>query len=386
MSQYDVCIVGGAGRIGLPLTIFFAQINLSVCISDINEKRIDMIKNKQVPFVENGIEELLNCSKFDCFVDKIPKANYTIICLGSASNYCDISGSSILEFIINNKKQLENNNTKLIIRGTLNLVDFNIIKDSIDLNIAYCPERLSEGNAIYELRTIPQIVGCDSSEYANELVKLFSMIIPDVIKVSIKEAIFIKLMCNAYRYINFSIANELYIVAKNYFGIDFEKVRKNAMFNYPRMKNFPKPGFTSGFCLPKDTSFLPLRLGEAAYRVSHHDIVNAICSMVGDINNKNVGILGVSSKANVDDIRMSLPLKIRDACEILGAKVYMYDSMFKKYSSCENFHGVMNSDILVIGTPHNDFIIDNKNLLTISRANKIIDIWNIFERKDDRIV
>ena len=109
-----------------------------------------------------------------------------------------------------------------------------------------------QSKALVELPILPQIVSGISNKAINESVKLFKKITKKIIISSVKEAELIKLYSNANRYINFAIANQLYLMCEQQ-NVDFKNVRKLMMQGYERNINLPSAGFSAGPCLLKDT-------------------------------------------------------------------------------------------------------------------------------------
>ena len=120
------------------------------------------------------------------------------------------------------------------------------------MQLAYCPERIAQGYAIRELKELPQLVAGVTPKAQNSAAKLFGLIAPKIIKTSMEEAELAKLFSNAWRYIQFSVANQFYMIA-NDFNLDFNKIRQVMVDGYGRAANIPRAGFAAGPCLLKDT-------------------------------------------------------------------------------------------------------------------------------------
>ena len=132
------------------------------------------------------------------------------------------------------------------------------------------------------------------------------------------EAELAKLFCNAWRYINFAIANQFYVMAQH-FEADFHTIYQALREDYPRMQSLARPGFAAGPCLLKDTMQLgafnhgSFVLGQAAMMINEglpyllvQDIKRAY-----PLADMTVGILGMAFKPNSDDPRSSLSYKLR---------------------------------------------------------------------------
>src|SRR4029077_7485453 len=81
------------------------------------------------------------------------------------------------------------------------------------LKLAFCPERIVEGHAVEELQTLPQIVSGTSAEAEEEAAHLFRLIAPEVVRLVSIEAELVKMFSNAYRYIQFAVTNQFYMIA-----------------------------------------------------------------------------------------------------------------------------------------------------------------------------
>ena len=133
-----------------------------------------------------------------------------------------------------------------------------------------------------------------------------------------EEAELAKLFTNTWRYIKFAAANQFYMIANDR-GVDFEKVRKGLTQDYPRASDMPGAGFAAGPCLFKDTMQLAafsdnmFGLGHSAMLVNEGLPLYIVSRLEKrfDLANLTVGILGMSFKAESDDIRSSLSYKLR---------------------------------------------------------------------------
>ena len=201
------------------------------------------------------------------------------------------------------------------------------------VDIAFCPERITEGHALTELYDLPQIVsGCRPSA-ATRARDLFSILTKEVIELSPIEAELAKLYTNTWRYINFAISNQFYMIANDH-GLDFYKIHDAMVKDYPRLKAVAKAGFAAGPCLFKDTMQLSafssnnFFLGHAAMLVNEGlpDYVVEQLKRTTDLSKKTVGILGMSFKAESDDPRESLSYKLKKRLEIEAKAVLCTDS------------------------------------------------------------
>ena len=257
----DIAIVGGAGHIGLPLGILFANKRKKVILFDKDKKNVDKINNLTMPFMEEGGSRLLkkNKKKILATTEKkyLSTAKIIIICIGTPVKNSKPDLVLFFKMFKEIKKHLNPKNL-LVIRSSIYTGTFLKIQKFLGKkfqNISYCPERVVQGKSITELPKLPQIVSGVSKNSINQSKKLFKLICKRIIVTSILEAELIKLFSNAWRYINFSISNEFYTICEK-LGVNFKELRNNMVEGYDRNKNIPKAGFAAGPCLYKDTAQL----------------------------------------------------------------------------------------------------------------------------------
>ncbi len=137
----------------------------------------------------------------------------------------------------------------------------------VPFEIAFCPERTIEGNALAELRRLPQIVGADKVETAMRATRLFMETTPTVVRVrSIEAAEMVKLIDNTSRDLIFAFSNEI-AQACDAVGVSAIEVINAGKLGYPRT-NLPLPGPVGGPCLTKDPYILAQSVeGTALYQL-----------------------------------------------------------------------------------------------------------------------
>ena len=167
-------------------------------------------------------------------------------------------------------------------------------------------------------------------------------------------------------------------------GLDFFKIRNLMRDNYDRNVNIPSAGFTAGPCLLKDTMQLSsfykhrFQLGKSAMLVNEGLPKFIIKKLNEDssIKRKTVGVLGLSFKAENDDIRDSLSIKLLKYLKSQKIKTLQSDEYYKDKKNVSRNFLLKKSDIIIIATPHKIY----KNL-KINKKKIIVDIWGIIEKK-----
>ncbi len=246
MNKYDICIVGGAGHIGAPLAILFASKGLKVLIYDLNQKTMDTIARGKLPFLEKGYEPFLkkaldtNNLFFTNKSNDVKYADNVVITIGTPVD--EFQNPKIQEIIKCLDDLPIHSDQLLILRstlfpGTTDYVTRYLKSKNLYPKIAFCPERIVEGEAFKEMQELPQIIsGIDaqSSYAANSLFKIITSKIVDMEPI---EAEFAKLMANAYRYMQFAMANQFYQMATTA-GLSYNKILVGAKKRLCKIKRF----------------------------------------------------------------------------------------------------------------------------------------------------
>jgi UDP-N-acetyl-D-mannosaminuronic acid dehydrogenase len=384
-----ISIIGGAGHVGLPLGIMLAKKNFKVFLVDKDKKNIQKVKKGIMPFFEENSQNLLKdlLVKKKIFVsnnlDKISLSKYIIVCIGTPVDKKNKPITKNFLTLMQNLKKILKKDQYLIIRSSVypgmmkKIFKIFSSNNSKFENISYCPERILQGQSLKELPNLPQIISYKNNSTKKNVSQLFSKICKIIIYSSPEEAELIKLFSNVYRYINFAIANEFYMIAQN-LGINFSSLRSKMIKKYKRNNFFPKAGFTAGPCLSKDTSQLNFsskfnNLGKASLNVNE-GMPEYIFNMLKKNNNlkkKTVGILGYTFKKNVDDIRDSLALKLEEILKKKKVKVIKSDYLHKEKGDLTTKKLIKKSDIIIIGSPH-----DKYKMLKLNKDKVLINIWD----------
>lgn len=322
-----IVIIGGCGHAGLPLGIVFANCGLDVVLLDRDEAKIDIVNGGQMPFMEtNALEQLQNV------VGKKLIATSDPACLRDSDAAIAVLGTPVDEHLNPTVTDLYHSidqviarmpeNALLVLRSTVypgvtKLVYERLQVSGRKIHLAFCPERIAEGKAMEEMRALPQIISAFDSESLDRVRALFAIINDDLIELEPLEAELAKLFTNSWRYMNFAISNQFYMLAESY-GLDFQRIYNAVTHRYPRMRHFAKAGFAAGPCLLKDTLQLSsfsgnhFFLGHAAMLVNE-GLPNFIVGQLRQqgLREKTVAILGMAFKAESDDARESLSYKLR---------------------------------------------------------------------------
>jgi len=388
----DLTVVGGAGHVGIPLVLSFAAKGLTVNINDINEQTLATLKSGQVPFLENGAQPLLAKALaeqrlfFTSKPSEISTSGPVIVTIGTPVDEFLNPVRSVIQKCIDTLLPHLRDGQLLVLRstlypGTTEWIDAHIKRQGRDLKVAFCPERIVQGNGIEELARMPQLISGTSPEAEREAAALFGKIAPEVTLLKPIEAEFAKLFTNAYRYIGFAITNQFYLISKSA-GLDYNLILQAMKHDYPRAAYIPTPGFAAGPCLVKDTMQLlafarnEFALGNAAIMVNEGLPLHIVGELrrSHDLSQMTVGLLGMAFKAESDDPRASLSYKLKKALTGVARQVLTTDPLVTTDPDLVPLEQVVaNSDLLILGTPHRVY-------RTADLGGKpVVDVWGVLD-------
>ena len=391
-TKRNISIIGGAGHVGFPLGLIFSSKGFNVSLIDKDKKNINKINNGEVPFLEENSKKLLvtMLKKKKIYatdkIDEISKSKYIIICIGTPiTSKLNPNLKPFINFFHQLKNKI-NKNQIIIIRSSVypGICEkiYKIIEKKCK-NLSYCPERIVQGKSITELPKLPQLVSGKSKKAIIESGKLFKKICKKIIFTEIIEAELVKLFSNAYRYINFSISNQFYMICQSQ-NLNFFKIRNIMREGYMRNANIPESGFTAGPCLLKDTMQLSsfynhrFKLGHAAMSVNEGipEFIITKLEKKFNLKKKTVGVLGLTFKAETDDIRDSLAIKLVKLLRIKKIKTLQSDEFYKNDINISKNDLIRRCDIIILATPHKAY-----KKLKIKKNKTVIDIWGLIENK-----
>ena len=388
----DLAIVGGCGRVGLPLGIAFAEAGLTVTLYDHDDAAVDRVRAGKMPFREEGADQALErvtgsgaliASTEPAVVSEA--ANVVIVVGTPVDEHLNPDPESILRVVDALLGHLVDGQL-LVLRSTVYpgvtaMVDLRLRTERRDVDVSFCPERIAEGRALAELRELPHIVSGCSPRALQRAADLFGRLGGTIVELGVEEAELAKLFTNTWRYVRFAAANQLYMIA-NDFGLDFERIRAAVTRDYPRAADMPGPGFAAGPCLLKDTMQLAafnnnnFTLGNASMMINEGLPLYVIARLAQryDLETMTVGILGMAFKGESDDTRSSLSYKLKRLLRFRTARVLCTDPYVADDPDLRPLQEVLSaSDLLVIGAPHRAYA-------SLDVRVPVVDIWNLLGR------
>ena len=387
-ADLDVVVLGGAGHVGLPLSLVLVDSGARVGILDIDGPRLERLKAGEMPFMEHGAEGLLGRVletgrlEFGTDAAMVARADVVIVVIGTPVDEFLGPSMTVFERSVDDIAPHLRPGALIVLRstvypGTTAYVKQRFAERGCEVEVAFCPERIAEGHALEELRSLPQIVGADELSAGDRAEAVFARFATQFVRTSTREAELAKLFTNTWRYMKFAVANQFLMIAEQA-GVDYTNVLRAVRENYPRAADLPGPGFAAGPCLFKDTMQLAaftsdhFPLGQAAVQVNEGMpafILDRLAARYGPLAGRRIGILGMAFKAESDDARASLSYKLRKLLIWAGAEVLATDPYVRDDRLMPLADVLAGSEILILGAPH----LAYRSLAVSGRD--VIDVW-----------
>lgn len=409
----NVCVVG-LGYIGLPTAAFIASKGVKVTGVDVNPVFVESINKGEVPFVEPGFDELLKdvvdqgllTARFDQV-----EADAYIVCVptpfkGDNHEVDTTYINSAVDAMAPHLRPgalvvLESTSPP----GTTRKMAEYIIEQRPDLSldeedenaifIAHCPERVLPGQIMEEMENNDRVIGGltpKGTELARALYATFCT--AELLTTDATTAEMAKLTENSFRDVNIAFANELSLICDR-LGIDVWELIELAN-HHPRVNILqPGPG-VGGHCIAVDPWFIVSSTPESAKLIRQareindakpRFVVNKIGAAINELNVRRVGVLGLSFKADIDDLRESPAVEIvhtiaaaHSDVEVLVAEPNIAElpaglANFDNIKLLDVFEVVNSSPIIVLLVDHKEFArIDH----TVLSGKKVIDTRGVW--------
>lgn len=387
--DHDIAVVGGCGHVGLPLGLAFADSGLDVKLFDTNAMAVDMVNNGSMPFAEADAPDVLSrvlasgLLSATTDAETIDRSEHVVVVVGTpVDRYLSPDVEAVARVITPLTDHLVDGH-HVVLRSTVypgvtQRVARLIAHLDRDIDVSFCPERIAEGQALAELRSLPQIISGTTPRAVERADALFRRLTAEIVELEPEEAELAKLFTNSWRYLKFAVANQLFMIANDN-GLDYERIRQAVIFNYPRAADLPGAGLTAGPCLLKDTmqitAFAENRftLGHAAVMVNEGVPLYVLGKLEQrfDLGSLTVGVLGMAFKAESDDSRSSLSYKLKRILTGKAARVLCTDPFVVGDPDLMPVEAVVaEADLLIIAAPHRQY-------RDLSTAKPVVDLTNL---------
>ena len=416
-----LCLIG-TGYVGLVSGACFSDLGNDVICVDRDINKINNLKKGIVPIYEPGLEELVLKNykneklKFSTNLkESVSKSDIVFVCVGTPTKK-NGSGTDLSQ-VYNVAKEIRKSISKfkiIITKSTVPVTTGDEIEKIIFqkkskklFSIVSNPEFLREGEAIRDFNYPDRVVIGTSDKKSNTILKnLYSPLISKgakYINTSRRAAELIKYASNAFLATKITFINEISNLCEK-INVNVEDISIGMGLDKRIGSRFLRAGPAyGGSCFPKDTKAITATADK--FKVNLSVIKSVIKSneersslllkkifhiLNGKIKNKKISFLGVTFKANTDDMRDSSSLSMIPSLSKKGAKINYYDptgekkefTKFKNVNFSKNIKSAINdSDLIIIHTEWNDFKSINFKKEVNNKNFKIFDMRNIYSLK-----
>ena len=382
----------GLGYVGLPLAMEFAK-DFSVIGFDINQARVDMMKNGQDPSKELNFADYPNVDiEFTANLDDLKAASFYIVAVPTP---IDENKLPDLKPVLGASKtvgQVLKKGDYVVYESTVYpgcteddcvpvLEQLSGLKFNEDFKVGYSPERINPGDKVNTLRTIIKIVSGSDDEALDQVAKVYETVIDAGVHraPSIKVGEAGKIIENTQRDLNIALMNELSIIF-NKMGINTFDVLEAAGTKWNFLKFYP--GLVGGHCIGVDPFYLTHKAAQLGY---HAKVINAgryvndsmgyyvgkqtvkrILKKGKNVLNANVLLMGATFKENVSDIRNSKVVDVYNELVSFGANVDVVDP-YADTTELEHEYGMKlctapknNYDAIILAVSHDEYVNQNQ--------------------------
>jgi len=412
-----LCMIG-TGYVGLVSGVCFSDLGNDVICVDKDNNKISNLKNGKIPIYEPGLEELVkkniknNRLNFSTNLkESVRKSDIVFICVGTPTKKNSNSADLSQVYSVGKEISKSINKFKIIItKSTVPVTTGDELEKIISkkvnkrlFSVVSNPEFLREGEAIRDFIYPDRVVVGSNEEKSKKILRnLYSPLISKgakYVSTNRRAAELIKYASNAFLATKITFINEIANLCEKT-GIDVEDISIGIGLDNRIGSRFLRAGPAyGGSCFPKDTKAI---VSTADKFKSNLSVIKSVIksnqnrsdlllkrlhSIIKKFNNKNVSFLGVTFKANTDDMRDSSSLKIIPYLSKKGAKIKYYDPTgskkeFNNLKNVEYANSIQNcisgSDIIIIHTEWNDFKSINFRKLSKNKKLIIYDMRNIF--------
>lgn len=399
-----VCVIG-LGYIGLPTAGVLGSKGFQVHGVDVNEQAVELINKGKIHIYEPDLDILVKQvvesgnlvaasapEEADIYILAVPtpfKENHK-----PDLTYVEEATKAIISYVKPGNIVVLESTSPI---GTTEKIAQWILEEREDLTIgdgesriyvSHCPERVLPGQILRELVENDRIIGGIDEESTNKTVEFYETFVTgNVLKTNARTAELAKLTENSFRDVNIAFANELSMICDQ---LDVNVWELIGLANHHPRVNILQPGpGVGGHCIAVDPWFIVdaapeySQLIHTARNVNNnkpYHILKQIVKSLKNINNPTVSFLGLTFKANIDDLRESPAKKIvEEFCDLNLSNVIVCEPHIKELpNSLKNKklelltveQAIVKSQIVVLLVDHNEFKNLDKNIL---KNKKIID-------------
>jgi len=410
----------GSGYVGLVTGACLAELGNKVICVDHNEEKIESLKKGIMPIYEPGLDAVVakNVKARRLFFisntkEAVQESQIIFIAVhtpplpnGEADmRFVEAVSSDVAKFMKDYKLVISKSTVPVKtgewIKRTIGLAN----KENIDFDVASNPEFLREGSAINDFMNPDRVVIGVESERAKEILsELYAPLKAPIVVTNIESAELIKHASNSFLAMKISYINALANICE-ITGADVLQVAEGMGLGKRIGRAFLDAGIGyGGSCFPKDISAFITIAGEAGYdfellkavekinKWQRRTVVKKLKEFIWVLNNKTIGVLGLSFKPNTDDLRQAPSIDIINILKKEGARIKAYDPVAMEKAKeilpdviygQDPYEVAKESDALLLLTEWEEFReLDLKKIKGLLSKPIIIDGRNIFDPKE----
>ncbi len=399
-------VVAGTGYVGLVTGACLSEVGHTVTCVDIDEKKVEIMKQGISPIYEPGLDELLQRNysegRLDFttdYADAYKNADIVFIGVGTPER---ADGSANLDYVFGVCKQIAENVTKdclVVVKSTVPIGTNDKVEEylkenlvnNVNIEVASNPEFLAQGTAVVDtLHASRIVIGVESKKAEEKLRYVYERFEQPIVVTNRRSAEMIKYASNDFLALKISFMNEMANVCE-IVGADIEDVAKGMSYDSRIGNKFLNAGLGyGGSCFPKDTKALHWLANDSGYEIKtikatievnenqKYKLFRRAKQEFGSLKGKKVAVLGLTFKPGTDDLREapSIPNVRRLLDE--GAEIVAYDPV-----GVDNFKKLYPTEITYVSTPEEAlkdsdmvFIFTEWNEIKSIDLNKYVELMN----------
>jgi UDPglucose 6-dehydrogenase len=408
----------GTGYVGLITGVCFADLGNKVVCLDINEEKIENLKNGVMPIYEPGLEELVarnvqagRLSFTTSYAEGLKDCEFVFIAVGTPEGvdgeadlrYVRMAARSIAE-VMDHPIIIVNKSTVPVGTGdwVADIIREHRSADDVEFAVVSNPEFLREGAAISDFMVPDRVVlGSLNRDAAESVAQLYLPLRTTIMITDLRTAEMIKYASNAFLATRISFINEIANICEA-LGADVKEVATGMGYDQRIGHAFLDAGVGyGGSCFPKDVKALAYmaeikgrhpQLLRAVMEINHYQRRTAVRKLeeaLEDLRDKKIGLLGLAFKPNTDDMREASSTHIAHMLRTAGAHVCAYDPVAMKVAARtmpeielrdDPYALAEDCDAIVVVTEWNEFKhLDWARMRDLMRRPVLIDGRNIYD-------